>query len=401
MGGVALAGLAARVAFAAWFSPLLLGDASHNVFLAQNIWAGRGYSSCTQPPFNLNGNRPPGYALLLAPLTGLFDSPEHVVPWLQMLMDAAVAVMVARLVARRHGHWAGIAAAACWWLSPVSIAFSSQLLSSTFAALLVTLLLRELDRDPVRPLAVGVTAGGAALTVSALAPTAALLVLMARSRFSRRGLGLALAAMGLMLAVWGVRNLQAGGRFTPLTLVSSGGPLYASMEEDGVEDVVVRSAGVYDRWLEQWTPQGIALERAMQLDGELRAVCVDEIAHRPRDHVERQARQIWKAWTRPDGLVQNCRVDRAADVIRPVLPGVAAAWECATLLLALIGLARWRRQLLARQAAAAALLITLSYGFVRAETRYLVPALPALAVLVGLAVSAGERDVATEPCQRT
>jgi hypothetical protein len=233
---------------------------------------------------------------------------------------------------------------------------------------------------------VGAAAAALGLTVSALLPAAIILLAVARRRMGQRGCSVALAVVVVALGAWALRNAVAGGRLTPFTLVSTGGPLYAAVETQIPTDSQVRA--IYRQWEQQWSPDGIPLSDAMQVDRDLTEASLGVIAVGPVSHLRHQMWETAEAWWRPAGVIENCDGTRAT---RPVILAFiisATVWQRLVIVLAALGtLCSWRRRA-TRIALGLVCLVTFTYAPLRVETRYLLPVLPAMSMLAGASLLA-------------
>ncbi|MCW6529899.1 glycosyltransferase [Sphingomonas lycopersici] len=206
------------------------GDALFYPLLAYSLSHGHGLQ--VHEPFigeTVRALYPPLYPLVLAGWHGAFGLATGALCALNLLIDGAAALLVARL-GQRTGH-AGAGRAAAW----LYMIWPSVLLSSPLAqkeglvALLVLALahawLRARVRADRRAIAlIGVASGLLALTQPALAPLSAILGLLLMWRtppaLIRAASGGAIVAALLMLPWW-IRNWLAFHTFIPLT--SAGG----------------------------------------------------------------------------------------------------------------------------------------------------------------------------------
>jgi 4-amino-4-deoxy-L-arabinose transferase-like glycosyltransferase len=235
-----VAGLGLAVALASlsvfvhgWYDPN--PDAAMYVSTARALVRGAGYTYLGEP-FQA---RPPGFALLLAPVVGIADANFFALNLTVSLLGVAALVLLYRYERERVGWRLALLVAAVLWLNPGFRRLSCQVLSDVpaLAALYACLLLeRRTDRSstPWRETALGVAIGAAGLLRTALA-LLVLAVLAARiarrlagrdesgpwAGFALRRLAPPLLGTALVLLPWSFRNAALPALAADQTLVST------------------------------------------------------------------------------------------------------------------------------------------------------------------------------------
>jgi 4-amino-4-deoxy-L-arabinose transferase-like glycosyltransferase len=107
--------------------------------LAINLASGHGFSMETNPPYNPDNFRTPGYPFTIAFVYTLLGYDPAVILWLQALMGAFTILLVYHSAARFINKKTGLVAAFLLAISPHSITYSALLWSETEYTLLFTL----------------------------------------------------------------------------------------------------------------------------------------------------------------------------------------------------------------------------------------------------------------------
>lgn len=205
----------------------LAPDSLGYLTLAENLGAGRGFSTATGPPWTPDSFRTPGYPAFIALVAALLPrwpvdlAVITVQSGLVLVAGAALLRLASRLGLNARGRLAlsGVLA-----LDPVAVALSAMVLSETlfgtlFAVALLLWVTALQDRRPLTAFLAGVSVGGLAL----VRPIAAYLwagpvltlVLAPGGRARRLALaGLAVAGALCVTAPWLLRNHGLGAGFS-------------------------------------------------------------------------------------------------------------------------------------------------------------------------------------------
>ncbi|MGH2950912.1 MAG: ArnT family glycosyltransferase [Solirubrobacterales bacterium] len=223
--------------------PILGGDGPAYDRYAQNLIDNSAFSPADEPPYFPGVDRAPGYPGFLAFFHLLSDDPV-VIRLAQLGLIFGTAILLALLAAPLLGaRTATVAAVLCATYIPL-LELANYHLTEVLATFLVVGLMLVATRA-ARPraswpawCAVGALAGILALvrpSMALLAPLVAIAVAFARPRSegvrSRVLPGLAvIAAFGLVLVPWAIRNQSVSERFAPLGTLSNAS-LFFSLEQ--------------------------------------------------------------------------------------------------------------------------------------------------------------------------
>ena len=242
---------ALRVVVALSWQPALTGDAEDYDRLAAGVAAGRGYVDTRGQP---TAWRPPGYPAYLAPVYAVAGDSPAAVGLTQAAVGTASVGAVFAVTAPVLGATAGLVAAALVAVDAAQLSLTSRRLSEGLFTLLLLLLvlsslrLRKRLLEAASPwgwaVGAGVLGGIATLTRGLFIgyPLVLAFALVpegdrSAARSGRRRAGAAalvlLAAYGLTLLPWAVRNVTAVGELVPVA-TQGGITLYSSwFPEDG------------------------------------------------------------------------------------------------------------------------------------------------------------------------
>ena len=203
-----------------------LGDPANYEIMARNLLGGRGL--VIDDPLVMDDLRafyPPGYPLLLAAVGVVLPLAAPVYALLNTAIDAAAALLIARLGERLGSKRAGMTAALLYFAWPTQLLLSPLAYKEGLVALLVLgqcLALLVAAGDRRRAAMFGLLTGLLVLVQPALVLLAPLLGLAVRSRFpswSRwlKAMTFAAAVTVACLVPWWIRNWLVFGQFVPLT----------------------------------------------------------------------------------------------------------------------------------------------------------------------------------------
>ena len=231
---VVILSLAVRL-FAWWVARdrVPVGDPFNYVEIAGNILSGRGMViDDPQLVPNLRAFYPPGYPLLLASIGLIFPLKATTFLVLNTAIDAAAAVLIARIGARLGEERAGVVAGAAYFLWPEMMLLAPLAYKEGLVSLLVLVqiaaLLGAARGERFAAAGFGIAAGLEALVQPAMAPLSVLLALVLWPEFPdfrawMRKMAGAAAIACLVLAPWWLRNAFLFGQFVPFTTAGGAG----------------------------------------------------------------------------------------------------------------------------------------------------------------------------------
>jgi 4-amino-4-deoxy-L-arabinose transferase-like glycosyltransferase len=228
---VAAAGVALRLVYLLTIGRHVtgIGDWFFYHWQANDIAAGRGFDEPYRLRFDHvalpSAGHPPLYPLLLSGVSALGGTGTLAHRLVGLPLGAATIALVGLLGRRAGGERAGLVAAGLCAIYPIMIATDGALMSETLYGPLIALALLGAWRMLDRPSALVAAGTGAVLGLAALTRSEALLLvpLLAWPAAVRGGSGwpwraaTATAACVVVIAPWTIRNLDAFGRFVPIS----------------------------------------------------------------------------------------------------------------------------------------------------------------------------------------
>lgn len=346
------------------------GAGDHYDEIARNLAQGRGY---TLAHGNAAGERLPLYPLILAGFMALFgaaDWPWRVAQSLAGALTCALVYTAARRFASRRG--ALIAAGVCA-VHPALILYAARPLTETLYVLLVVVFVRRLMRADWGAAPVGFLLGLQLLTKSTAFLHLFALVSDVRPRAAR--LAQALVCTGVVLAPWAIWNLATAG-VTNLTSATGGIALYHGV-------FISRHVG----WATPATDTNLDAELALRRDLAARGVAADADVRR-RDAAAGDLAMAWirahpgealRLWLRNLLLTWYLGRSRLSMGVYAILHGVL-------LMAAAVGArALWSGDPAARRVVIVTGMMivayTLFHAAVQPAVRYILPAVPCVALL--------------------
>jgi hypothetical protein len=218
--GVFLLAVVTRACFLWYHGPVVVADAPEYLQIARNLVEHHAYSSSTEAPFLPTIRRAPLYQFLIAALNFWGEQSALRVVWLQIVLDALVAVEVlflTRLVA--PAPWA-IVAGFFYAVYPGAIDVSYAVMNETLFTFVLTsaigLLAWALPRDRTPgTMTSGILLGLAALCrpIALLYPLTLAAVILLRRGFPRRVLHslLLVGCAATVIAPWSIRCSRLAG----------------------------------------------------------------------------------------------------------------------------------------------------------------------------------------------
>ena len=366
-------------------------DLLWNDAVGWNLANGHGFTASQHDPRTPGIYRTPGYPAFLALVYSLFGHSRQAVYLVQAILDSGSAVLIGIIALRLTTRRIAILVGVLYALYPYAAFFCGILhqdILLTFATLVVLLLAVEASRSGGGAGAwaiVGVATGLTALVkpnfvLFTFVP--ALVIWFAVPRARRPGVATMALAFGVLVAVtpWMVRNYVVFRAFPPLAAGATGVNLRLLIEElDGGEQRLIARIRPSERDPARYLDTFVDGNALILQERELAKVAGGQLLRRWPEYLLLIAYHVPRLWTTRYSIGHSRLLGVTAAVLSwPVLAlGLAGMW-----------LARrdWRRNL---PLYLAIFVITAMYAPYTAESRYTLPARPAMLVFVAYGLLAG------------
>jgi 4-amino-4-deoxy-L-arabinose transferase-like glycosyltransferase len=386
-------------------------DTGAYVLLAQNLLGGKGYTYAGQP----TAFRPPGYPLLLAAFTEFFGK-HYVVAMrgFQFLEGLAIVLLCAAMAGRIFGETAKKAALLLGLFIPTLVELTGEILTETTAALLTCIFLFFLVRYREKQqgqflMGMSIAIGLGSLVrpnLIFLELIALLVVCWQKNGGSRlRGAAIVILAPSILMSPWIIRNLEVfhGG----VLFSTQGGPAAATgiIEPQGrsqfgdAERIKDALGWVLPQVLETNDPSRLLLPSEPEIDRRSWQVAYHLWRESGWGLIPIGLKKVSYFWLSTDQIFWTRSFPSVQRTLRAM--GVFAYWII--LALAIIGWFSLRRE---RRALAQAfllyvLLVTVLHLPFNMSTRYRIPLMDPLLVVLGAGTMATLADRRSQERPRT
>jgi hypothetical protein len=415
LASIIILGLLWRIVVAIWVYPTFRpggptgGDANAYVTLAENLLSGHGYSIDSAPPYEPYAYRPPAYPIFLAGALYLGGGSHAAAVVAQILLDIATALVLFQLARRvwperRSLHTLVLA---LWATCPAVGSFAGRLLAEVLATFLVscaTLLLIEAAlgvrrRSLFFGIGSGMTFMASVLARTQLALTALALPVLIASTLPRpvgqgggsRRVGLLIAVFIGMLLVelpWVARNLVTLD--SPVLLAR--GQAEQAFAMGLVERKRVETAAEVNERL-----AAIGMAKDEVTGGRDVLPAIELVRRDPTGLLVRSIKRAVLLWASPRTSIYGITPTEIRHaLVKPLVPsslivlivsGLMTLYYTALLTLSAAGALRYARHpVISSLILASPVAITLVAMWFHLESRYVLPAFPAVVLAAALAL---------------